>query len=42
VAFLNGELIMFLGWQGIFIFVGVVAAIVIMLAFFAKLANKSE
>ncbi len=31
---------MFLGWQGIFTFVGVVVAIVLVLMFFAKLANK--
>lgn len=31
---------MFLGWQGLLTFVGVVVAIVLILAFFAKLANK--
>jgi|LakWasMet15_LOW5_FD_contig_71_81722_length_336_multi_4_in_0_out_0_2 hypothetical protein len=31
---------MFLGWQGILTFVGVVVAIVLILAFFAKLANQ--
>jgi hypothetical protein len=32
--------IMFLGWQGIYTFVGVVVAIVVILAFFAKIAEK--
>jgi hypothetical protein len=30
----------FLGWQGIYTFVGVVAVIVLVLVGFAKLANK--